>query len=222
MSILPLAHSRRSRKADPGRPGLSRKALLAAVVLCLALAGAATAAVAVFNPFGNEQVAGTYANGVLLPTNQWVSPLGNRVFQDNARIITSSISPNGRYLAALTWKNYDTTLTILDLTNDTTRSYPLFNGFKLPAGAADQFANEDGTVSTDGPLWSADGKHHLGAPDRLPGQVQLRPDHRRDPEGRHLALRPGCDPGGRRARVRHVRSRGPRRLLHPRRHGALL
>jgi YVTN family beta-propeller protein len=156
VSTLPLAFRRRSGKNDPGRPGLSRKALLAATVLCFVLVGAATAAVAVFNPFGTEEVGGTYANGVLLPTNQWVSPLGTRVFQDNARIITSSISPNGRYLAALTWKDYDTTLTILDLTNDTTKAYPLFNGFKL-TGAADPFANEDGTVSTDGPLWSADG-----------------------------------------------------------------
>src|SRR5262249_16825855 len=72
VSTLPLAPGRRSRKTDPGRPGLSRKALLAAVVLCLAVAGAATAAVYVFNPFGTEKVGGTYANGVLLPTNQWV------------------------------------------------------------------------------------------------------------------------------------------------------
>ncbi len=157
MSTLPLPHGRRSRNTDPGRPGLSRKALLVAAVLCLVLVGAATAAVAVFNPFGTEQVGGTYANGVLLPTNQWVSPLGTRVFQDNARITSSSISPNGRYLAALTWKDFDTTLTILDLTNGSTKAYPLFNGFKLPAGAADPFANEDGTVSPDGPLWSADG-----------------------------------------------------------------
>jgi YVTN family beta-propeller protein len=157
VSILPLAHTRRSRTADPGRPGLSRRAILAAIVFCLALAGAATAAVAVFNPFGTEKVAGTYADGVLLPTNQWVSPLGTRIFQDNARIITSSISPNGRYLAALTWKDYDTTLTILDLTNDSTKAYPLFNGFKLPSTAPDPYANEDGTISTDGPLWSADG-----------------------------------------------------------------
>ena len=157
MSILPLARSRRSRTGAPGRPGLSRKALLAAAVVCLALAGAATAAVWAFNPFGTQEVEGTYANGVLLPTNQWVSPLGSRVFQDNARIITSSISPNGRYLAALTWKQYDTTLTILDLTNHTAKAYPLSNGFELPPGAADRFANEDTTVSTDGPLWSADG-----------------------------------------------------------------
>jgi YVTN family beta-propeller protein len=131
--------------------------LLVAVVLCFAAVGAATAAVVAFNPFGTDQVEGTYANGVLLPTNQWVSPLGTRLFQDNARLVTSSVSPDGHQLATLTWNDYDTHLTIVDLTNGTSQSYPLFNGFKLPVGAADRYANEDGTVSTDGPLWSSDG-----------------------------------------------------------------
>jgi YVTN family beta-propeller protein len=125
-------------------------------VTCLAMVGAATAAVVAFNPFSDQQVGGTYANGVLLPTNQWVSPLGTRLFLDNARIVTSSISPNGQYMAALTWDDYSTTLTILNLTNGTSQAYPLFNGYYL-SGAADPYANEDGTVSTDGPLWSADG-----------------------------------------------------------------
>ena len=93
----------------------------------------------------------------LLPTNQWISPLGTRLFQDNARIITSSISPNGQYLAALTWNDYDTTLTIVDLTTGASKASSIFNGFELPAGAADRFANEDGTVSTDPPVWSSDG-----------------------------------------------------------------
>ncbi len=36
--------------------------------------------------------------------------------QDNASL-TSSISPNGQYLATLTWDDYDTTWTIVNLTN---------------------------------------------------------------------------------------------------------
>ncbi len=123
---------------------------------CLAMVGAATAGVVAFNPFGDQKVEGTYANGVLLPTNQWVSPLGTRLFMDNARIVTSSISPNGQYMAALTWNDFSTTLTIVNLTDGTSTAYPLFNGYYL-SGAADPYANEDGTVSTDGPLWSADG-----------------------------------------------------------------
>ncbi len=104
-----------------------------------------------FSPFGNEQVGSTYANGVLLPTNQWISPLGKRLFLDNARIVTSSISPDGHTLAALTWNNYDTTLTLVNLTNGTSQAYPLYNGYYL-SGASDPYANEDGTV---GNRWTA-------------------------------------------------------------------
>ena len=54
--------------------------LIAAVVTCFAIVGAATAGVFAFNfnPFSDQQVGQSYANGVLLPTNQWVSPLGSR------------------------------------------------------------------------------------------------------------------------------------------------
>jgi YVTN family beta-propeller protein len=131
--------------------------LLLAIAACFAVVGVATAAIVAFDPFGNEQVEGTYANGVLLPTNQWISPLGTRLFQDNARLLTSSISPNGEYLAALTWKDYDTTLTIWNLQTKTLASTTqVDNGFYL-SGASDPYANEDSTVSPDGPLWSADG-----------------------------------------------------------------
>jgi YVTN family beta-propeller protein len=134
--------------------------LIASVVACFAFVGVATAGVYFgfnFNPFSDQQVEQSYANGVLLPTNQWVSPLGQRRFQDNARIISSSISPNGQYLAALTWKDYDTSLTIVNLSTGVSTTAPVDNGSELPVGAADRYANEDSTVSPDGPLWSPDG-----------------------------------------------------------------
>ncbi|HTW12606.1 MAG TPA: bifunctional YncE family protein/alkaline phosphatase family protein, partial [Solirubrobacteraceae bacterium] len=126
---------------------------------CFAVVGVATAGVFwwSFNPFADQQVGQSYANGVLLPTNQWISPLGTRLFTDDARIITSSISPNGKYLAALTWNDYDTTLTIVNLSTGSSTATPISNGSELPAGAVDRYANEDTTVSPDGPLWSADG-----------------------------------------------------------------
>src|SRR5579875_803174 len=157
VSILPLPYGRRRRQSRTSRPRRASRVLVGAVVGCLATVGVATAAVIAFNPFSNQQVGSTYANGVLLPTNQWVSPLGKRLFQDNARIITSSISPDGHQLAALTWNNYNSSLTLVNLTDGTSQSYPLYNGYTL-TGATDPYANEDGTVSTDGPLWSPDGK----------------------------------------------------------------
>jgi YVTN family beta-propeller protein len=159
MSILPFKLRRGTPRAGSSGRRRASTVLIAAVGACFALVGVATAGVFAFNfnPFSDQQVAQGYANGVLLPTNQWVSPLGQRKFQDNARIITSSISPNGQYLAALTWNDYDTTLTILNLTTGQSTTAPVDNGSTLPVGAADRFANEDSTVSPDGPLWSPDG-----------------------------------------------------------------
>ena len=149
MSILPLPRGRRHREAQPKRRHAGR-VLLAAVVVCFAAVGAATAAVVAFNPFGTEEVGQTVANGVLLPTNQWISPLGTRVFQDNARIITSSLSPDGKYLAALTWNNYNVTLTLVNLQTKTSTFSVIQNG-------TDDDNAYDTTVSPDGPLWSPDG-----------------------------------------------------------------
>ncbi|HEX3615546.1 MAG TPA: alkaline phosphatase family protein [Solirubrobacteraceae bacterium] len=131
--------------------------LLLAILSCFVIVGAATATIVAFDPFGTEQVEGTYANGVLLPTNQWVSPLGTRLFQDNARLLTSSISPNGEYLAALTWKDYDTTLTIWNLETKTLASSASIGNGAYDTSLSDPYANDDASVSPDGPLWSADG-----------------------------------------------------------------
>jgi YVTN family beta-propeller protein len=148
VSILPLPYGRKRRQPRQSRP--ARRVLMLAIVACFAVVGVATAAIVAFDPFGNEQVEGTYANGVLLPTNQWVSPLGSRVFQDNARLITSSISPNGQDLATLAWNDYHVYLKVLNLVTDTSTSTEIANGT-----AYDNAYDE--SVSPDGPLWSADG-----------------------------------------------------------------
>jgi YVTN family beta-propeller protein len=156
VSILPLPHGRKRRAQRTSSPRHARRVLVLAILACFAVVGGAAAAIVAFDPFGNEQVEGSYANGVLLPTNQWVSPLGTRVFTDNARILTSSLSPDGKTLAALTWHDYDTTLTLVNLSDGSSTALPLFNGFKVKT-APDPYANEDGTIGTDGPLWSPDG-----------------------------------------------------------------
>ena len=124
-------------------------ALAAALMSCVAVVGGASAAVAGFNPFGNGQVGQTYANGVLLPTNQWISPLGTRILDNNARLVSSTISPNGRYLAALGWRDFSGYLTIVDL-----RSGSIVSQASLDSGTG---TAEDYSVGPDGPLFSADG-----------------------------------------------------------------
>jgi YVTN family beta-propeller protein len=125
-----------------------RVAITAALASCVAVVGAASAAIGGFNPFGNQQVSQTYANGVLLPTNQWISPLGTRILDNSARLVSSTISPDGQYLAALGWNDFQGYLTIVDLKTGTI----------VQQTALNTDGGNDSTVAADGPLFSPDGK----------------------------------------------------------------
>ena len=89
---------RRTRRLRRGRV-----AIAAALTSCVAVVGVASAAIGFgFNPFGTQQVDGQpYANGILLPTNQWISPLGTRILDNSARLVSSTISPT-----ASTWRRW--------------------------------------------------------------------------------------------------------------------
>ena len=134
------------------RPGLRGRALLilaTVAVALLAAVGAGIAAVANVGPFGNSEVGQTTAQGTLLPSNQWVTPLGTRILDNSARLVSSSISPDGKYLAALGWNDFSGYLTIVNLqTQKIVQQQALATG---PSG------NQDYSVAADGPLWSADG-----------------------------------------------------------------
>ena len=67
------------------------------------------------HPVRLQQVGQTYASGVLLPTNQWNSPFGTRILDNQERLVSSTISPDGTYLAALGWNEFSGYLTIFDL-----------------------------------------------------------------------------------------------------------
>jgi YVTN family beta-propeller protein len=125
-----------------------RVAIAAALATCVVMVGVASAAIGGFNPFGTQQVSQTYANGVLLPTNQWISPLGNRILDNTARLVSSTISPDGQYLAALGWNNFQGYLTIVDLKT----------GAIVQQTALKTDNGNDPTVAADGPLFSPDGK----------------------------------------------------------------
>jgi len=138
-----------------------RVAIAAALASCVVMVGVASAAIGGFNPFGNQQVSQTYANGVLLPTNQWISPLGKRILDNDgtgatgqlgARLVSSTISPDGQYLAALGWNNFQGYLTIVDLKTGT-----IVQQTALDTGGTPTSPN-DPTVAADGPLFSPDGK----------------------------------------------------------------
>ena len=99
-----------------GRRSARGRVLIAvAALLSTAAVGVASAAVAGFDPFGTSEVGQTVDGAILLPTNQWISPLGNRILVNNARLVSSTLSPNGDDLAALSWNNFSGFLTIINV-----------------------------------------------------------------------------------------------------------
>jgi YVTN family beta-propeller protein len=138
------------RRGSPSHSRRRARVALAVVVLALVLAVAgASAAISGVNPFGHGLVGSTSANGTLLPTNQWVSPLGKRILDSEERLTTSAISPNGEYLAALGWNDFSGYLTIVNL-----RTGSILSRTALDTGKG---SSADYSVSPDGPLFSPDG-----------------------------------------------------------------
>src|ERR1035441_1208451 len=93
------------------------RAMAGAGISVAMIAGFGTAAVAagVISGFGDSQVGTSNADGILLPTNQRIKPIGSRLLVDNGRLLSSSTSPDGQYLAALTWNDFTGFLTIFNL-----------------------------------------------------------------------------------------------------------
>jgi YVTN family beta-propeller protein len=101
--------------------------------------------------WGDAQVGTTNAQGILLASNQRVKPIGSRLLVTDGRLLSSSISPNGQYLAALSWYDFTGFLTMFNL-----RTGKIIQ--QVGTGVGSDKTLGDGTVAADGPLWSADGK----------------------------------------------------------------
>jgi YVTN family beta-propeller protein len=131
-------------------------ALAVLLVAFLAIVGVAQAALGGWNPFGTEEVGQNINGAILLPTNQWISPIGKRVEYPNGRLQSSTISPDGHYLAALAWHEFTGYLTIFNLkTGEVIQE----EGAEYPDGTLDPAAGEPGEeVAADGPFYSPDGK----------------------------------------------------------------
>src|ERR1039458_3288304 len=73
----------------PAAPGPSAVVLLGA-----------GAAVASTQMFGDNQVGTQYANGIQVSSDQIINPLGERLLTQYGKFMGSTISPDGRFLAA--------------------------------------------------------------------------------------------------------------------------
>ncbi len=79
----------------------------------LAVAGAAYASTAVF---GHNQVGTEYANGIQVSDDQIVKPIGDRLLTQFGKFMGSTVSPDGRFLAA-TSTDRSVALQIFDLSS---------------------------------------------------------------------------------------------------------
>ncbi|HEV2373554.1 MAG TPA: bifunctional YncE family protein/alkaline phosphatase family protein [Streptosporangiaceae bacterium] len=116
----------------------------------LAMLGTAAAASGLAGGFGDARVGTSNANGILLASNQRVKPIGTRLLVNNARLVSSAVSPNGQYLAALSWNDFTGFLTIINLKTDQVIQ-------QVGTGSSTDPVIGDGSVAADGPLWSPDG-----------------------------------------------------------------
>jgi YVTN family beta-propeller protein len=136
----------------------------------LAVVGVASAALGGFDPFGSAEVGQVVNGAILLPTNQWISPIGQRIEDQKGRLQSSTISPDGRYMAALTWHEFDGYLSIIDLkTGQIVQEEGNHFGNVLDPPKDNGTSEEDekkhaqeeelgAEVAADGPFYSPDGK----------------------------------------------------------------
>jgi YVTN family beta-propeller protein len=100
--------------------------------------------------FGNNQVGTEYANGLQVSGDQILKPLGDRLMTQFGKFMGSTISPDGRYLAA-TSTDRSVVLQIFDL-----QTYKLIWTVGSASGVKQTLS--DGTVGQEGPTYSPDGK----------------------------------------------------------------
>src|SRR3954467_4933748 len=137
--------TRRRREASRGHR--SRIAALGGAAVVLAAAGVAYAST---GGFGHNQVGTEYANGIQVSDDQVIKPLGDRLVTQIGKFMGSTVSPNGRFLAA-TSTDKSVSLQIFDLS-----SYKLIWSVGTSSAANQRYANN--TVGQEGPTYSPDSR----------------------------------------------------------------
>ncbi len=147
--------TRRRRRVGIARVGRPRR-IAAVGVAAVALVGAA-ATYASTAVFGHNQVGTKYANGIQVSDNQLVKPLGERLLTQFGKFMGSTVSPDGRFLAA-TSTDRSVVLQVFDLST---------HKLVWTVGSADGVNEKltDRTVGQEGPTFSPDGKF-LWLPER--------------------------------------------------------
>ncbi|GHJ39750.1 alkaline phosphatase family protein [Streptomyces sp. TS71-3] len=147
--------TRRRRRDEKGDSGLLGRRLgrripvVTAGISAIGLVAAGTA-IAQTDTFGREQVGQVTKNGQVVSADQYIAPYGDRLTIDNGKIMSSTVSPDGKHLAA-SITDGNGALAIVDL-----------DGWKVQqvvsnaASSTPRLAGND--VGQEGPTYSPDGK----------------------------------------------------------------
>ncbi|MGC5166589.1 alkaline phosphatase family protein [Luteimicrobium sp. DT211] len=127
-----------------------RVRLAAAGTAAVALAGTTATAYGTTVSFGDHQVGTEYADGLQVSDNQVIKPIGDRLVTQTGKFMGSTVSPDGRYLAA-TSTDKSVVLQVFDLA-----TYKEI--WSVGSAASVNQKITDGTVGQEGPTYSPDGK----------------------------------------------------------------
>ncbi|QNS08074.1 bifunctional YncE family protein/alkaline phosphatase family protein [Streptomyces xanthii] len=147
--------TRRRRAVERGRSGLPRRPagrrtpLVLAGICALALAATGTA-LASTTPFGEDRVGQVTDRGQVVSADQYIDPYGERLVIDNGKIMSSTVSPDGKHLAA-SLADGGSALGIVDLDDWKVRQL-------VGSGAASKPRIASNEVGQEGPTYSPDGK----------------------------------------------------------------
>jgi YVTN family beta-propeller protein len=130
--------------------GTTKRRIVAAGVATVIVLAAAGLTYASTKGFGDNQVGTQYPAGIQVSDNQIIDPLGDRLLTQFGKFMGSTVSPDGRFLAA-TSADKSVVLQIFDLS-----SYKLIWTVGTAAGVNQTLS--DGTVGQEGPTYSPDGK----------------------------------------------------------------
>jgi len=145
---MQVKRQRRSTTPNPlrrRRPG--RLLTVGIAALAVASSGAAYASTEVF---GKRQVGNTYASSLQISSDQVIKPLGRRLVTKYGKFMGSTVSPDGRFLAASS-TDKNVVLQIFDLSSNT----PIY--LVGTATGVNQRLT-DRSVGQEGPTYSPDGK----------------------------------------------------------------
>ena len=132
---------------------LLRKRALGAIAGSLALAVTGGVAYGTTVGFDEHLVGQQYADGTQISSNQVIQPLGERLTTPYGKFMGSTVSPDGRYLAA-TSTDRSVSLQVFDL-----KTYQLI--WRAGSAAGVDLRLSDNTVGQEGPVYSPDGSHLL-------------------------------------------------------------